>query len=513
MNDAPSQDAPNRFLLLLRAALIAGASLYVAVYLVIAPIRMMYPFELEWIEGLSTETAVRMAQGEPMYEAPSMRYSPTGYLPLYYYISSWTIALLGEGFHSLRFISILSSVGVFAMIFWMVRLKTGGWLAPWLAVCTFAATYELSGGYVDTARCDTMALLWLLASGLAVWLYQDKWPAAIPAGILLGFAVLTRQSTWPVVFSMGVYLLAMRRWKFCVIATATAMVTAFAPTLYLNWKTEGWLWQCVFIWPMREIHHRLSPIPVIAWGWLIPLALINVTAFWAFVREVRERNFRDFLFFLLWGGSIGAFAVYSRTVDGADDNHWIAWFGALAVAFGLGFDAIEKFLSNTPKPAVFRGFYYVLLTLQFAALVFHPLNYLPTREDRQAGEKLLALMRNYPGEVWLAFHSYIPRMAGKNSYASIHVAKYRSIGVETGQRLQKEFDQAIHGHFFDAIILDGYDLPDDWEQYYKRIGPVFEDPEAFLQVCGYQTRPRSIFEPRQPGEVGDAPTPHEQGGK
>ena len=57
----------------------------------VAP-RLVYPFDIEWMEGGMLVHALRLEQGLPLYPAPSAEFIPYIYPPLYPFL----ISLLGE---------------------------------------------------------------------------------------------------------------------------------------------------------------------------------------------------------------------------------------------------------------------------------------------------------------------------------------------------------------------------------------------------------------------------------
>ncbi len=50
----------------LRRVLVIAALLYPVTYVVVALLRLSYPFELEWLEGLALEHVGRIVAGQPI---------------------------------------------------------------------------------------------------------------------------------------------------------------------------------------------------------------------------------------------------------------------------------------------------------------------------------------------------------------------------------------------------------------------------------------------------------------
>src|SRR6266542_4402426 len=96
---------------LARASLIVAASAFMAMYLVVAFVRLGYPFELEWMEGGMVDHVRRIVAGQPIYVRPSLNFVSYLYPPLYYLVSAGLARMIGIGFLPLRLVSLVSSVG------------------------------------------------------------------------------------------------------------------------------------------------------------------------------------------------------------------------------------------------------------------------------------------------------------------------------------------------------------------------------------------------------------------
>src|SRR5215471_4647185 len=91
--------------LILRVVLVVMAVGYLLLYVVLAVIRMRYPFELEWMEGAMVEQSLRVLEGRPMYAPPTVEYVGFVYPPLYFVLSALVSWVTGPGFLPLRLVS------------------------------------------------------------------------------------------------------------------------------------------------------------------------------------------------------------------------------------------------------------------------------------------------------------------------------------------------------------------------------------------------------------------------
>jgi hypothetical protein len=69
-----------------------------AVYILIACYRIRSPFEIEWFEGTLVDHVQRILNGESLYVAPSLKFVPCMYTPLYYFVAAVVAKLTGIGF-------------------------------------------------------------------------------------------------------------------------------------------------------------------------------------------------------------------------------------------------------------------------------------------------------------------------------------------------------------------------------------------------------------------------------
>src|SRR5258705_8359612 len=128
-----------------QAIALALACAYVLAFVAVAFARLTYRFELEWLEGVVLEHVHRVLSGQRIYVAPSLDFVPLNYTPLYYYVSAAAAAVLGPTFTALRLVSLVSSLGLLALIAWLVRRETARWPAAGLPARLFAAAHPRGG--------------------------------------------------------------------------------------------------------------------------------------------------------------------------------------------------------------------------------------------------------------------------------------------------------------------------------------------------------------------------------
>ncbi|MGH3150986.1 MAG: hypothetical protein ACRDOB_09665, partial [Streptosporangiaceae bacterium] len=106
----------------LAAALLGLAA--IAAYLVIALLRLTYPFPLEYLESNSLVEVQRILAGHSLYAAPTVSYVPDGYPPLYFATSAAVASVFGLSYLPLRLVSLVSSLVCFAVLARLVQRET-----------------------------------------------------------------------------------------------------------------------------------------------------------------------------------------------------------------------------------------------------------------------------------------------------------------------------------------------------------------------------------------------------
>jgi hypothetical protein len=176
-----------------------------------------------------------------------------------------------------------------------------------------------------------------------------------------------------------------------------------------------------------------------------------------------------------------------------------------------------------PKPApgryLFQWAALLLAAVQFVKLVYDPRTVLPTARDERAGQEMLALIRSYPGDVFVAGGSYYPAMVGKPTFANWGAIVDSSglwdtnLDVQRGKRpdprrriILDELEAAVASRRFDAVILDDTSGTGPWDTYWNSLlAPyyrfdriIFAEPDVFWTISGGPTRPQLVYVPRPP---------------
>lgn len=99
---------------------------YLLVFLVVAFSRLVYPFEVEWMEGGMLTHAARLLSGQPIYAAPSTDFVPFFYTPLYPTLLAGLSHLTGGLSFTLgRGVSLAFTLYTLGLLFWIGRREAG----------------------------------------------------------------------------------------------------------------------------------------------------------------------------------------------------------------------------------------------------------------------------------------------------------------------------------------------------------------------------------------------------
>jgi len=480
-------------------ALIGGSAAFVLAYLAVALSRMGYPFELEWMEGGMLDHVRRVMDGLPIYPKPSIEFVSFLYPPLYYDVAACVSRVVGPGFTSLRLVSFLSSLGVFTLLFAIVRRETGRVFPGILAVGLFAATYDRVGGWFDLARLDSFYLL-LLLSGVYALRFASMARGAIAAGVLIGAAFLTKQSALVIALPLVVAasLADVRRGAWFTGAAGLAMGGG---AWLADFSSGGWFhYYCVYL-PSR--HPRLDG------GWssfwtvdllpALPLATM-LAAGYAATRVPANGGRRRFFFPLAAAGMIGS-SWSVRNMVGAEVNNLLPAFAAVALLAALAVDEVARREAASPAMIWRSTALAVQLALiaQLALLAYDPRRHLPHPADRAAGERLVGRLAAIEGEIFVPHHGYLAHLAGKNGYA--HTLAMDNVFLDDDgparQDLQAGLVEALAARRFAAVVLesDGRYAPLILSAYEAR-ERLFDDPNVFWPVTGGRLRPEALCLPK-----------------
>jgi len=490
-----------------RYTLLAVATLYVAVYLILVFFRIQYPFELEWMEGGSVHQVIRILSGRKLYVSPSLEFVPFVYTPLYFYISAFISRIIGAGFVPLRLVSFISSLGCFFIIFLFVKRETKSSFFAILASCLFSATFRISGAFFDLARVDSLFLFFLLTA-LYLIKFKDSSKSYVLAGVFISLSFLTKQTALFMAIPITLYCI-LSNWRRSIFFIVTVGIIVGASTLILDYLSDGWYRYYVLELPAQ---HSVNP-RMYARFWVAdiikPLPIVFAASIFCIVAQFLKSNKKNWLFYSVITVGVLGLSWMARLNRGGFPNALFPTYAMISILFGLAAHTAFQFIQIVPegKQKLVETSIYLICIVQFSVLFYNPLHQIPTQDDLEAGRELVNTIQQIKGDVFVPCHGYLPALAGKNRYAD-ESAIAELVGIfgggpkEESKKIMNELMQAIREKRFGAIIID---IPaDSWlkwlrkgvEKYYIIQQPTFYDRTVFWPVTGRKVRPQVIYVPK-----------------
>jgi hypothetical protein len=473
------------------AAALAGLAA-IGAYLFVALSRLDYPFALEWLEGNSLVEVHRVLAGQPLYPAPTAGYVPDGYTPLYFFVSAAAARVIGVSYLTLRLVSLVSSLACFALLARLVQRETGSLAAGTGAAGVFAATYFAAGAWFDLARVDSLFLA--LSIGALYAARSMRGPrGAIAAGVLFAAAALTKQTGLAEVVAVTAVMLTGPRRRLACVTAVTEVALLGASTIVLRFTGGGWYTYYVF----KQMSEHSLTYGNFGWFWTALLTATGLAAGAALIgarRVPRE---------LLAGCAALAVEGYATLVhSGGSINDMLPAYLAVALLAGLALGAGPVRWRVTTVSGVL-----VLGQTVFLLASCHPSQAIPASATRAAGERLIAGMRAFGGDVAVPDDPGLSLQAGMAPMATSGAAYdvVRATNQAGIVSFRHSAFEAVKTRQFSAIIASGpgqplYDPPNLVQDYQECLQPAPAGPATLMvPVAGGLLRPAVVWIPRGSG--------------
>lgn len=487
-----------------KGALAGAGAAFLVLYVLVAARRLVYPFDLEWMEGGMVDQVRWILAGHKLYVKPSLEFVPFIYNPFYFYVSAAVAKVTGVGYLPLRLVSFAASLGTFALLHRLVVHETGDRRLGWLGAGLYAATFPKSVQFMDIARTDSLYVFLALAA-VAVLRLVPTARGRIAAAVLLVLSFLTKQSG--ALVAGAVCLAVMWEHRKASVPFVLVVVLGIGGSVFaLDHLHDGWYRFYAFELPAT---HQIVP-----WLWggfwtddmMGPLTVGIVFAVFAFVRRFEP------LYLATFAGAAAA-AWSGRLHDGGWMNVVMPFFAAVALAAPIGLHhALEALAKGTaeqtadeaaPRPAVSfreRGELFLcgVFAVQLALLIYDPRRVVPKPADKEAGLALLAKIQAVPGEVFMPTHSFYPVLAGRRGYLhqmAVDDVLRGQTGV-VGAVLREEIRRALLGKKFALVITDNDFFADEVRAGYRPLRKAVEQEGVFYPVTGVHYRPGELFVPK-----------------
>lgn len=481
----------------LRGLSLLAAAIFGLAFIALAAARLVYPYDLDFIEDGILMGAFRVASRQSVYVPPNADFVPHVYMPLFSWLGGGLLALFGGGYVPLRGLSVAATASTAGLVFWLVRRESG---QVWLGlVCAglFLGGYRISGFEYDLARVDSLAVA-LTVGGLAAdtAARNSRW-GLVAAGVLLALAFLSKQTALFFGVALGLYLtltIGRRAWQ---VGLPFLLLTV-GPVLALQFYSDGWFlfttftiaginpveWQRVVHFATVDLFGLMGGLAVMALG---AAALVWRRAGWRGIAR------QPWFWWLLLGVAVSGLG---RASVGGNINNRMMGYALLCLSPGLLWRAWPDSLprGGNRRIVVISA----LILLQFGLGAYNPWRYFPSAKMRRSGDRLVESLADAPGEVLVLMHPYYAQLAGKPPSAQIaamwHARERGSLP------LPSDFAARIEQRHYALVVSDESlfetepALRELLERTYIRAGDVPSELSP-PTMSGLVVRPRVWFTP------------------
>lgn len=328
-----------------------------------------FPLNLDLMEGTVLQHFQRASFGQPIYSVPSADFAALAYNPLYYVVSIPFGWVLGVNLTTLRIVSILATIGSAAVLYVVVRQKTGSVWWGVMAVGLFAAAYRVMDAYLNTAHSDAWFLFSALLGTAIIDRNRSRGWNAVGVVVLVACFWFKQHGAF---FAIGGLLYLT--WREGFRATIYWLIALLlGPALYLfvgplifGPDLQYYTWEVPRRWSEFNLGLLRRFLLFIAGNYAVLALSSAVYTAWTFVKQRKAFSVWQFQFaFALLSAALG-------TLDpGSSDNVYIpmgTWFILLGV---LG---LAAFARNVSWAARYRV-HLVALVVTFALFLYNPADY------------------------------------------------------------------------------------------------------------------------------------------
>ena len=485
--------------------------------------RLLYPHELEWMEGALADHASRVADGLPLYCEPQAEHVPFLYAPLLFWLGGLGMKLGLDGILALRLIATLFSVGSAVLIGLWVRKETALAVSGLVASGIFVAGYGWLAWWYDLARNDSLFVFLCLATtyqlrhgGRRQWLW---------AGLLATLALLAKQSALMWLPAVGVGAMCWN-WRIAIKFGLIAVTAMSASIGILHLASDGW--STLYLFQMPQHHGWVGHRKLGYWTQdivpMLPLVALGLAGFATGLRS----NAGNALYLAAFGCGGIACSWLSRMHVGGFENVMMYGFASACV---LGPIAASR------GSGVMRIIGPSVLILQFSWLGYEAwqrspsVTLFPTAAHRKAHDELRAYVSAQSGPVWIPAHGHISYRAGNGTGAHgqaifdimqmlpklsdgmldfsaladpSKLAHLPKRGREAVSALVDNSNKALSELRFAAIVIDEVGanpfaalFATGMSGYARKPGFVISEPTAIKPLLGYDAHSPYVFEPRK----------------
>jgi hypothetical protein len=434
------------------------------IFVLVAIPKILFPYEMHWMEGSMVTQIGRVMAGKPLYCQPTIYYVPWLYEPLYYYVSALFASVAGLSFQVARIPSVLSTIGILALIFWVVKKETGKMYYAFAAIGLYIAAYGKVEFSFVMARIDPLFNLLLVSSFIAVY-YAKNSVHLLIASLLLALAYFTKQTGLVFAPTIIIYLWRYRSWKQAGIFAIGLTALVFGGVILLDKLYEGWFTYYTLFVPKGKgktvrweyaISGTLFFVIGRCWLMMTLLCYVPVKAF--FVKRINASENASTYFGLFFITSLCAGFLGILNMGGGH-NVLLPVAAASSICLPI---IISKALEKKRYSSLAAW----AIPIQLALLISNPWKdprNIAQDIDKKNQEDFFAKVSNLPGNIWIPYHGYTGKYTGKTEYAELNALRDVLLVDDTNSHLlQSELDSSLSVKKWSYIFSE---LPDTIANY------------------------------------------------
>jgi hypothetical protein len=456
--------------------------------------RVLYPYDLDFIEDAMLMQSWQVAQEQPVFVPPNADFVPQVYMPLYTWLGGQLFKVTGPVFWPLRLLSLLATLATAVLLAIITRQESGDkWLA-FIVAGLFLAGYRLAGGWYDLARVDAL-FVFLALAGVTAAVYGTSDRGMMVAGLLLGLAFLTKQHGLLLAMVVAGYLLLRRQWRVGLFIVAFGLITA-VPLLILQQNSQGWLAYYVITIAYAS---PLAPWggPVLGGMALAGGAVLGLLWWYGWLDWLRQQPWPVFV-------AAAVFITISGMASvGGNLNNMILGYAFFCLLPAIVVKELPRLSARVRK--VIRPWLPLAILLQFALTIYNPLHmpsqFVPTRAMRQAGDAFIGRVTAVNGDVLVMLHPFYALLANKSP--SVHVQSLWHSRLRGQEPLPLDLVSRIENQEYAVIISDQSPFFETEpallaliEANYRQ-DTILTTQESAPTLSGLITRPQIIYVPRE----------------
>jgi len=406
----------------------------------------------------------RVVNGKPLYSSPTIYYTPWLYEPVYYYVSALIAGIVGVSFQAARIPSVLSTIAILTLIFYIVRRETGKTFYAMAAIGLYLAAYgKVEYSYV-MARIDPLFNVLVVAGFIAIY-YSKSNSGLIIGALLLALSYFTKQTALVFAPTIIIYLWRIRGWKPALFFGGAFALFIIGGIVILDRIYDGWFTYYTLLVPKGKgktlrwgyaVDGFFVYVLLRCWLFTTIMAFFSIKAF--FSKKMNDTSNAILFFGLFFVTSLAAGFLGILNMGG---GHNVLLPTAAGCALFLPIFVNHFSEQRKASPIIF-----CVIPLQLVLLIANPWRdprNIAREIDKSNQEEFFREIASLPGEVWVTYHGFTEPYTGKKAYADIVAIKDVLVADDSvSHSLRRQLDSAYMNEHWSYIIAD---LPDTFPHY------------------------------------------------